>query len=76
MVSCFVILLHLMRVVFDELDEFLTIVVYPCVMLISHLVFNVILDVRLSCIQVCTPCILRFFFFNGLLLLLERLSLI
>jgi hypothetical protein len=29
MVSCFDILLHLMRVAFGELDEFLTIVVHP-----------------------------------------------
>jgi hypothetical protein len=76
MVSCFVVLVHLMRVAFVELDEFLTIVVHPCVMLVSHLVANTILDVRPSCIQVCTPCILKLFFFNGLLLLLERLSLI
>jgi hypothetical protein len=65
-----------MRVAFGELDEFLTIVVHPCVVLISHLLANAILDVRPSCIQVCTPCILKLFFFNGLLLLLERLNLI
>jgi hypothetical protein len=29
MVYCFVVLLHLMRVAFGELDEFLTIVVHP-----------------------------------------------
>jgi hypothetical protein len=76
MVSCFIVLLHLMRVVFDELNEFLPIVVHPCIVLIFHLVANVILDVRTSCIQVRTSCILKLFFFNDLLLLLERLSLV
>jgi hypothetical protein len=45
-VSCFVILLHLMRVGFGELDEFLTVVVHSYVVLVSHLVANVILDVE------------------------------
>jgi hypothetical protein len=76
MVSYFIVLLHLMRVTFGELDEFLTIVVHPYVMLVSHLIANAIFDVRSSCIQVCTPCILKFFFFNSFLLLLERLSVV
>jgi hypothetical protein len=73
-VSCFVVLLHLMRVAFGELDEFSTIVVHPCVVLVSHLIANTIIDVGPSCIQVCTPCILNPLIFNGLLLLLKRLS--
>jgi hypothetical protein len=36
MVSCFIVLLHLMSVDFSELDEFLTIVVHPSIVLISH----------------------------------------
>jgi hypothetical protein len=43
--------------------------------LVSHFVSNVILDMRPSCIQVCTPCILNLFIFNGLLLLLVMLRL-
>jgi hypothetical protein len=70
MVSCFVVLFHLMRVGSSELDEFLTIAVHPLVVLISHLVTNAIFDVRCSCIQVCTSCILNLLIFNGLLFLL------
>jgi hypothetical protein len=76
MVSCFVILFHLMRVAFGELDEFLTVVVHPCVVLISHLVANTILDVGPSYTQACTPCMLNLLIFNGHLLLLKRLSLV
>jgi hypothetical protein len=45
-------------------------------MLVSHFVSNVILDVRPYCIQVCISCILKLLIFNGLLLLLEMLSLV
>jgi hypothetical protein len=76
MVSCFVVLLHLMSVAFGELDKLLTIVVHPCVVFVSCLVLNAILDVGLSCIQVCTSCLLNLLIFNGLLLLLKRLSLV
>jgi hypothetical protein len=67
MVSCFVVLLYLMRVAFGELDEFLTIGIHPYVVLISHLVTNAVFDIRPS-------CILNLLIFNGILLLLERLS--
>jgi hypothetical protein len=63
-----------MRVVFGELDEFLTVIVHSCVVFVSHLVANAILDVGTSFIQVCSHCILNILIFNGLLLLLKRLS--
>jgi hypothetical protein len=76
MVSFFVVLLHLVRVGFGELDELFAIVVHPWIVLVSHLVPNVIFDVRPSCFQVCTSCILKFLIFNGILLLIKRLSLV
>jgi hypothetical protein len=74
MVNYFVVLLHFVGVGFGELDESFTIV-HSWVVLVSHLVPYVILDMRISCIQVCTPFMLNLFTFNGLLLLLVRLRL-
>jgi hypothetical protein len=76
MVSCFVVFLHLVRVGFDELVGLFAIVVHPSIVFVSDLVSNVILDVGPSFIQVCTSFILNLLIFNGLLLLLKRLSLV
>jgi hypothetical protein len=76
MVSCFVVLIHLMRDAFGKSNEFFVIVVHPYVVLVSHLVANDIIDMMPSYIQVCTSCIFKFLILNGLLLLLKRLSLV
>jgi hypothetical protein len=66
--------LLLLDIGLGELDEFLTFFVHPSVMLVTGLVANSTLDVRSSHIHMCTSRILKLLFFNGLLLLLERLS--
>jgi hypothetical protein len=66
-------LLLLLDIILVELDELLTFCVHPSVMLVTSLVANSTLDVRSSHIYICTSCILKLLFFNGLLLLLERL---
>jgi hypothetical protein len=68
------LLLLLLNISLGELDEFLTFSFHPRVMFVTHLVANVILDMRHSCIQVCTSCILNLLIFNALLLPSERLS--
>jgi hypothetical protein len=68
------LLLLMVDIGLGELDEFLTFSVHPIVVLVSHLVANVILDMRHSCIQVCTSCILNLLIFDALLLPFERLS--
>jgi hypothetical protein len=68
------LLLLLLDIVLGELDEFLTFSVHPRVVLVIHLVANAILDMRHSCIQVCTSCILNLLIFNSLLLPFERLN--
>jgi hypothetical protein len=57
----------------SKLDEFFTFCVHPSVMLVTGLVANSTLTVRSSHLRICTSCILKPLFFNGLLLLLERL---
>jgi hypothetical protein len=68
------LLILLLDIDFSELDEFLTFCVHPNIMLVTGLIANFTLDVRSSHIQICTSCILKLLFFNGLLLLFERLS--
>jgi hypothetical protein len=68
------LLLLLLEIGLGELDEFLTFCVHPSVILVTGLVANSILDVTSSHIHICTSYILKLLFFNGLLLLLERLS--
>jgi hypothetical protein len=68
------LLLLLLDIRLAELDEFLTFSVHPSVVLVTHLVVNVILDMRHSCIQVCTFCIFNLLIFNALLFTFERLS--
>jgi hypothetical protein len=68
------LLLLLLDIGLGELDEFLTFSVHTRVVLITHLVANVILDMRHSYIQVCTSCIFNLLIFNALLLPFERLS--
>jgi hypothetical protein len=68
------LLLLLLDIDLSELDKFLTFSVHPRVVLVTHLVSNVILDMRHSCIQVCTSCILNLLIFNALLLPFERLN--
>jgi hypothetical protein len=67
------LLLLLFDIGFGELDEFLTSCVHPRVVLGTIFVANSTLDVWPSCILEDTSSILKLFF-NGLLLLLERLS--
>jgi hypothetical protein len=69
-----VLLLFLLDIGLGELDEFFTFSVHLRVVLITHLVANVILDMRHSCIQLCTSCILNLLIFNSLVLSFERLS--
>jgi hypothetical protein len=68
------LLLLLLEIGFGELDEFLTSCVHPGVVLGTIFIANSALDVRSSHVHICTFCILKIFFFNGLLLFLERLS--
>jgi hypothetical protein len=68
------LILLLLNIGLGELDEFLTFYVHPSVMLVTGLVSNSTIDVRSSHIHIFTSCILKLLFFNGLLLLLERLS--
>jgi hypothetical protein len=70
------LLLLLLNIDLGELDKFLTFNVHPRVMLVTHLIANVILNMRHSCIEVYTSCILNLFIFNALLLSFERLSLV
>jgi hypothetical protein len=69
-----VLILLLLDIGLGELDEFLTFSIHPSVVLVTHLIVNVILDMRHSCIQVCTSCIRNLLIFNALLLPFERLS--
>jgi hypothetical protein len=66
--------LLLLNISLGELDEFLTFCVHPSVMLVTGLVANYNLDVMSSHIHICTSYIFKLLFFNGLLLLFERLS--
>jgi hypothetical protein len=68
------LLLLLLGIGLGEPDEFLTFCVHPSVMLVIGLITNSTLDVRSSHIHICTSFILNLLFFNGLFLLLERLS--
>jgi hypothetical protein len=68
------LLLLLLDIGLDEFDVFLIFSVHPSVVLVTHLVVNVILDMRHFCIQVCISCILNLLIFNALLLPFERLS--
>jgi hypothetical protein len=68
------LLLLLLDIGLGELDKFFTFSVHPRVVLVTHLVANDILDMRHSCIQVCTSYILNLLIFNALLLPFERLS--
>jgi hypothetical protein len=68
------LLLLLLDIGLDEFDKFLTFSVHPSVVLVIHLVVIATLDMRHSCIQVCTSCILNLLIFNALLLPFERLS--
>jgi hypothetical protein len=70
------LLLLLWVIGLGELDELLTFCVHPSVMLVPGLVADSTLDVRFSHVHISTSCILMSFFFNGLLLLLERLSVV
>jgi hypothetical protein len=66
--------LLLLDIDLGEFDEVLTFSVHHRVVFIPHLVANAILDMRHSCIQVCTSFILNLLIFNALLLPFERLS--
>jgi hypothetical protein len=68
------LLLLLLDISLSELDEFLTFSVHPRVVLVTHLVANVILDMGHSFIQVYTSCILNLLIFNVLLLPFQMLS--
>jgi hypothetical protein len=68
------LLLLLLDIGFGELDEFFTSCVHPRVVFRTIFVANSTLDVRYSCVHICTSCILKLFFFNGVLLFLKRLS--
>jgi hypothetical protein len=68
------LLLLLLDIGLGELNKFLTFSVHPSVVLVTHVVVNAILDMRHSCIQVCTSFILNLLIFNSLLLPFERLS--
>jgi hypothetical protein len=68
------LLLLLLDIGLGELDEFLTFSVHLRVVLVTHLIANVILDMRHSYIQVCTSYILNLLIFNALMLPFERLS--
>jgi ABC-type microcin C transport system permease subunit YejB len=68
------LLLLLFHIGLGELVEFLIFCVHPSVMLVTGLVANSTLDVRSSHIHICTSCILKLLFFNGLLLLFEGLG--
>jgi hypothetical protein len=70
------LLLLLLDIGLGELDKLFTFSIHPRVVLVFSLVANSTLDVRSSCIHICTSCILKLLLFNGLLLLVERLGFI
>jgi hypothetical protein len=60
------LLLLLLDISLGKLDEFLTFCIHPSVMLVTGLVADSTLDVRSSHAHICTSCVLKLFFFNGL----------
>jgi hypothetical protein len=68
------LLLLLLDIDLGGLHEFLTFNVDTRVVFVTHLIANAIVDMRHSCIQVCTSCIFDLLIFNALLLPFERLS--